>query len=488
MSIRVDTSILNQNGTPAFNANAFAFRPAAGYIGRIFISIDSKQIFRDTGSAWDLISDAGSGSSNLQQVTANGNYTPYGINITSGGLFLLGSTNGGIFFADGGSGQFTQDATTLFWDDTNKRLGINTASPSAKLDVHSGSGTNAIFNGTGVTNAVATFQSAGTSKWSLGNYVSSAVANDFCIYDNVNTAYRFYIHNTGVINIPTSLIIGSTTPTSSYTFDLTGSAKISSNLTLGLITQGSVLFAGASGLVSQNNSNFFWDNTNNRLGLGVNNPNATLELIGLNGNIRLFGTSGVTENGIYSNLYYSGGWQRDNTSYYGGAIRFASSGGILFSQDNATGAFPAERMRIATSGNVLIGTTTDNGYKLNVNGALFIPVTNRIAYGSGYIRSTDSISVSTSATTIFTATDVGSVQSGVLLIVNGVLSGTGANFTDIVLYMKGSATANVISSSILGTPAARVYSVVSADLRLTMASGTYAVGCVGFNQGYNSTI
>ena len=35
------------------------------------------------------------------------------------------------------------------------------------------------------------------------------------------------------------------------------------------LTQGSILFAGASGLVAQDNSNLFWDDTNDRLGIGI---------------------------------------------------------------------------------------------------------------------------------------------------------------------------------------------------------------------------
>jgi len=46
------------------------------------------------------------------------------------------------------------------------------------------------------------------------------------------------------------------------TIDATG-IKITS------LTTGSVLFAGAGGLISQDNANFFWDNTNKRLGLGT---------------------------------------------------------------------------------------------------------------------------------------------------------------------------------------------------------------------------
>lgn len=39
--------------------------------------------------------------------------------------------------------------------------------------------------------------------------------------------------------------------------------------TLGAISAGSVLFAGVGGVLSQDNSNFQWDNTNKRLGIGV---------------------------------------------------------------------------------------------------------------------------------------------------------------------------------------------------------------------------
>lgn len=37
-------------------------------------------------------------------------------------------------------------------------------------------------------------------------------------------------------------------------------------------TTGSVLFVGAAALIAQDNANFFWDNTNNRLGIGMNTP------------------------------------------------------------------------------------------------------------------------------------------------------------------------------------------------------------------------
>jgi hypothetical protein len=44
-------------------------------------------------------------------------------------------------------------------------------------------------------------------------------------------------------------------------------------------TSGSVVFAGASGVYSQNNANFFWDNTNTRLGLHTATPDTTLTIV-----------------------------------------------------------------------------------------------------------------------------------------------------------------------------------------------------------------
>lgn len=44
-------------------------------------------------------------------------------------------------------------------------------------------------------------------------------------------------------------------------------------------TAGSVVFAGASGVYTEDNANFFWDDTNNRLGIGTNTPAATLEVV-----------------------------------------------------------------------------------------------------------------------------------------------------------------------------------------------------------------
>jgi len=83
--IVLDLSILNQKGTPMFNSDTFANRPSFGIVGRIFISTDTAAIYRDTGTAWDLIADGGSASTNIYNSngTLSANRT-----VSSGGFSL----------------------------------------------------------------------------------------------------------------------------------------------------------------------------------------------------------------------------------------------------------------------------------------------------------------------------------------------------------------------------------------------------------------
>ncbi|NCA94360.1 MAG: hypothetical protein EOM84_04230, partial [Sphingobacteriia bacterium] len=68
-----------------------------------------------------------------------------------------------------------------------------------------------------------------------------------------------------------------------------GTSSVSTFLGLsdtpGSYTAGSILFTSGSA-VTQDNSNFFWDDANNRLGLGTNTPGDMLNLFGTNNKIR----------------------------------------------------------------------------------------------------------------------------------------------------------------------------------------------------------
>ncbi len=60
----------------------------------------------------------------------------------------------------------------------------------------------------------------------------------------------------------------------------TANLSASNNSYFTALSQGSIPFIGASGLLLQDNTNLFWDDTNNRLGLGTITPNYTLDVSG----------------------------------------------------------------------------------------------------------------------------------------------------------------------------------------------------------------
>jgi len=66
--------------------------------------------------------------------------------------------------------------------------------------------------------------------------------------------------------------------TSNVGISITAGGLSTNSLTDTALTLGSVLFSGAAGLVSQDNAAFFWDDTNNRLGINTTTPTNTLDL------------------------------------------------------------------------------------------------------------------------------------------------------------------------------------------------------------------
>jgi len=156
----VDFNILNQLGSPSINSNTFANRPAAGQTGRLFVSTDTFEIYRDNGTGWDLIGGPGAGT-----ITGTGTATQV--------AYFTGA-------------QTIGSSANLFWDNTAGALGINTATPSAELDVH-GTGIIAQLNSTSATaNSLLAFQRSGSGVWRIGDQYNGG-SNFFELHNTVLT-------------------------------------------------------------------------------------------------------------------------------------------------------------------------------------------------------------------------------------------------------------------------------------------------------------
>jgi hypothetical protein len=237
MSVGISNGVLNQKNAPAIYEDIFANRPSAGFSGRIFISTDTSQIFVDNGTSWVLIANTGIGSTgNLQVVTTNGNTTSAGIVITAGGLTTnaitqASLTSGSVLFATSG-GTISQDNTNLFWDNTNKWLGIGT-SPSSPLDIHSSAAASMLaLNNTGGNASNIIFLNASVNKWRIGNTAS----NTFDLFNNQigTTALSFNGSNSAAtfINSITATSLIKSGGTSSQFLKADGSVDSSSYITL----------------------------------------------------------------------------------------------------------------------------------------------------------------------------------------------------------------------------------------------------------------
>ena len=183
-------------GTVEEYASVSAF-PLIGAADTIYIALDTNVLYRWDTTLTSYVELSPNIINSLVFNDANG---------FDGTISLVGSvatltittalTTGSVGFI-GASGALTQDNSNFYWDNSNKRLGINTNAPTTALDVF-GSGIIGRLNGTSTNNAFLGFASAGTNKWSIGNVQSD---HRFRIYSEANAAELVSVLQTGEFGI-----------------------------------------------------------------------------------------------------------------------------------------------------------------------------------------------------------------------------------------------------------------------------------------------
>ena len=216
------------------------------------------------------------------------------------------------------------------------------------------------------------------------------------------------------------------------------------SLNITSLTTGSVLFTDSSGLIQQDNTNFFWDDPNNRLGIGTNTPGAPLDIHNVNA-----GTTTVQINNTASSNAYIA-FQQNSVGHWRIGNTAASNTFDILNNDLGNTPFSINN---SNNNITALGTITTNGFiKSGGTSTQFLKADGSIdsnTYLTGNQTITLSGDVSGSGTTAITTT------IGALKVTNAMLAGSIAASkligTDITTV--GTLSAGSIPYSLLtGTP------------------------------------
>ncbi len=387
----VNFNILNQLGSPSLNSNTFANRPAAGQVGRLFISTDTLAIYRDNGTSWDQI---------------------------GGGAGISGSgTAGQVTYWDGtssvtGESAFTYDAVTNDLR-VNGNIALNTAAVG--------------------WSTVRAFQS-NTSSFAGSNVGNGYYLTTNTYYDGANWKY-----------ITTGTASRLDVAGNEYIFGqaLSGSAGSNATFILGLHLDSS-----------------------NRLGVNASPSSwqSVYKVVQLPYGASFYSNDSATTVGLTSNAYYDTGasWQRFitgtaaryemNNNTHAWYIAASGSGAITYTQ----------AITLFSTGNLVIGSTTDGGQRLQVSGDALI---NTVTVGNGF----------------------GSIFTNTCLGAGSMTQGTGNNNTAIGYNTFRNAT-NASGVVAVGSQAALSVTTginniaVGRDALYSISVGNYNIG-LGYQAG-----
>ena len=145
---------------------------------------------------------------------------------------------------------------------------------------------------------------------------------------------------------------------------------VTGSFTLSSMTLGSVLFAGTGGLVSQDNANFFWDDTNNRLGVGVTSPSYALDVGANNAStilsrVKQSNTAGVTQSIVHNDANVGINLLAYGTTYAAGTLWSIGAGASALV---SLGAYPLGIGTYGVDQPIVFGQNTTEKMRLTSTG------------------------------------------------------------------------------------------------------------------------
>jgi len=454
----------------------------------------SGQVLSSTVTGTDWITSGGSGT--VTSITATGPLT--GGTITTSGSIGLDTTSA--------TGAATQYDLTTVTGTTN----LSITGSSSPLTLNSSTGTDVtITAGTGITlagtsgNVTITNSSADQSITNEGQLsVGAGTAGTSIINSNTSGsgAITFQegagidISESGdtitIDNIGMTSLNGSTngsqtfaTGTASTDFNIATSgfthtfnlpdasassrgaltsadwSTFNGKFSLPALTSGSVLFSNGT-TISQDNSNFFWNNTNKRLGIRVAAPAHSLDVMGSSTSTEFIGS--FKANGVTL--------ETPTTGTKGNMLSLQGAGAAYYHGRDVTNDIDF-LMGTSSSGMAFMGSMSNHGLDLRTNNTARIAITNAGVVTIGNLAG--------SGTRMVTATSTG--QLGTATITTGTVTSVGIT--------NGGGIS--VSGSPITTSGSITLTATDASITNEGYTGVVASGAIGFNdaklQGYNSS-
>ena len=354
-----------------------------------------------------------------QDLSANRTFT-ISTGITIGSTAIASGVVGRVLFE--GAGNVVQESSSLFWDDTNARLGIGTSSPSSTLSVGSSASANSVSGATPLI-----VQGSANSNFNLyikndsTNSVASAqivtqvggTGGAFGIYATYPSTYNYGVYPAN----GSALINGGTGGLALVASNAVGIIKFATGGELAAQERMRIFASGNLGIGTTTDAGFRLDVN------GTARVQTSLEVVGASGITLGGGASALTYTGTQLNIGNSASWT-DVRLFAGGVQKFSQTStlttisnttinlstatvqlagvnaltysgtdiriGSVSAGFNSLSMYVAgsERARIASTGNLLINTTTDAGFRLDVNGTARVSGNLAFVTGNTYINST----------------------------------------------------------------------------------------------------